>query len=80
VTESKKGMTGPDFNKEHTPFYFGAKGLVHCEFVPPNTTVNSDFYRDILRHLKEMCNEKDQNFGATTTGSFITTTHPPTRP
>jgi hypothetical protein len=24
-----------------------------------------------------MCNEKDWNFGATTTGSFIMTMHPP---
>jgi histone-lysine N-methyltransferase SETMAR len=24
-----------------------------CEFVPPNTTINSDFYCDILRHLRE---------------------------
>jgi hypothetical protein len=28
---------------------------------------------------EKMCNKKDLNFGATTTGSFITT-HPPTRP
>jgi hypothetical protein len=27
-----------------------------------------------------MCNEKDRNFGATTTGSFIMTTYPPTHP
>jgi hypothetical protein len=34
-------------------FVFDAKGIVHREFVPPNTTVNSDFYRDVLRHLRE---------------------------
>jgi hypothetical protein len=39
--------------------------------------VSYDFYCDILRHLREMCNEKDRNFDATTTGS-ITTTHLPT--
>jgi hypothetical protein len=29
---------------------------------------------------EKMCEEKDGNFGASTTGSFITTTHPPTHP
>jgi hypothetical protein len=33
--------------------FFNMKELVHCEFVPPNTTVNSDFYCDILRRLRE---------------------------
>jgi hypothetical protein len=33
--------------------FFNVKGIVQREFVPPNTTVNSDFYCDILRHLKE---------------------------
>jgi hypothetical protein len=27
---------------------FEVKGIVHREFVPPSTTVNSDFYRDVL--------------------------------
>jgi hypothetical protein len=57
---------------------FDVKGIVCHEFVPPNTMVN--FYCDVSRHLREMCNEKDRNFGATTTGSFIMTTQPPTRP
>jgi hypothetical protein len=30
-------------------FFPNMKGMVHHEFVPPNTTVNSDFYCDILR-------------------------------
>jgi hypothetical protein len=29
---------------------------------------------------EKMCDEKDRNFGATTTGYFIMTMHPPTRP
>jgi hypothetical protein len=29
---------------------------------------------------EKMCDEKNWNFGATTTGSFITTIRPPTRP
>jgi hypothetical protein len=34
---------------------FDVKGIVHCDFVPPNTTstVNSNFYCDILRRLRE---------------------------
>jgi hypothetical protein len=56
------------------------KGIVHCEFVPPNTTVNSDFYCDFWDAWEKMCDEKDPNFSATAPGSFITTTCPPTRP
>jgi histone-lysine N-methyltransferase SETMAR len=33
--------------------FFDVKGIVHHEFVPPNTTVNSDFYCDVLRRLRE---------------------------
>jgi hypothetical protein len=29
------------------------RGIVHREFVPPNTMVTSDFYCDILRRLRE---------------------------
>jgi hypothetical protein len=33
--------------------FFEMKGIVHHEFVLPNTTVNSDFYCDVLRWLRE---------------------------
>jgi hypothetical protein len=45
----KKGAAGLEFSKEHGHCFFDVKGIVHCEFVPPNTTVNSDFYCDVLR-------------------------------
>jgi histone-lysine N-methyltransferase SETMAR len=32
--------------------------IVHCEFVPPNTTVNSDFYCGVLRCLRENVQRK----------------------
>jgi hypothetical protein len=51
--------------------YFFMKGIFHLEFFPPNTVVNSDFYYIVLRCLEKMCNEKDHNYGATTTGSII---------
>jgi histone-lysine N-methyltransferase SETMAR len=38
--------------------FFGVKGIVHCELVPPNTTINSDFYCDILRHVRENMGQK----------------------
>jgi hypothetical protein len=54
---AKKNAAGPEFNKEHTYcflfFFFNVKGIVHCEFVPPNTMFNSDFYCDVMRCLKE---------------------------
>jgi hypothetical protein len=34
------------------------KGIVHYEFVPPNTTVSSDFYCDVLRLLRENMQQK----------------------
>jgi hypothetical protein len=33
--------------------FFDINGIVHREFVPPNTTVNSDFHCDVLRCLRE---------------------------
>jgi histone-lysine N-methyltransferase SETMAR len=33
--------------------FFYVKGIVHSEFVPPITMVNSEFYCDVLRRLKE---------------------------
>jgi hypothetical protein len=46
ITKSRRGVAGPEFNKE-------LKGIVHCEFVPPNTMLNSDFYCEVLKRLKE---------------------------
>jgi hypothetical protein len=53
--KKKKNMAGPEFNKEHAHcfFFLNMKGIVHHEFVPPNTMVNSDFYCDVLRCLRE---------------------------
>jgi hypothetical protein len=39
-------------------FFFDVKGIVHREFVPPSTIVNSDFYCDILRRLRENVGRK----------------------
>jgi histone-lysine N-methyltransferase SETMAR len=38
--------------------FFDMKGIVNCEFVPPNTTVTSDFYYDVLRCLRENMQHK----------------------
>jgi hypothetical protein len=38
--------------------FFKVKGTVHHEFVPPNTTVNSEFYCDVLRCLGENVRQK----------------------
>jgi hypothetical protein len=53
ITKSKKGAAGSEFNKEHNHCFFDMKGIVHHEFVPPNTTINFDFYCEVLRHLRE---------------------------
>jgi hypothetical protein len=33
--------------------FFDVKGIVHIEFVPTDKTVNSAFYCDVLRRLRE---------------------------
>jgi hypothetical protein len=38
--------------------FFDVKGIVHREFVPPKMTVNSDFYCDVLRRLRENVQRK----------------------
>jgi histone-lysine N-methyltransferase SETMAR len=58
VTKSKKGTAGPEFNTERAHCFFYVMGIVHHEFVPPNTMVNSDFYCDILRRLRENVRRK----------------------
>jgi hypothetical protein len=39
ITKSKKGAAGALFNKGLLIVFFDVKGTVHCEFVPPNSTV-----------------------------------------
>jgi transposase len=56
--EQKKARQGPEFNKEHAHYFFHVKGIVRHEFVPPNTTVNSDFYCDVLTRLRENVRQK----------------------
>jgi hypothetical protein len=45
-------------------FFFDVKGTVHCESIPPNTMVNSDFNVRFWDSGEKICDEKDQNFGA----------------
>jgi hypothetical protein len=61
--QEQKGMAGLEFNKEHAQCSFDVKGTVHCEFVPPNTTVNSDFYCDVLRRLRKNVQRKKTELG-----------------
>jgi hypothetical protein len=51
--QEQKGAAGLEFNKDYAHSFFDMKWIVHCELVAPKTTVNSDFYCDILRRLRE---------------------------
>jgi hypothetical protein len=50
------------------------------EFVPNNNTVNSDFYCDVLRRLRENVQRKRLEIWINYKHTFITLTRPPTRP
>jgi hypothetical protein len=77
----KKGVAGPELNKDHLLLFLDVKEIVHCEFVSPNTSVNSiTFTATFWDAWEKMCDEWDRNSGTATAGSFITTTRPLTRP
>jgi hypothetical protein len=48
--------------------------------VPPKIRSTQTFTVTFWDAWEKMCQEKDRNFGATTTGSFIMTMCPPTHP
>jgi hypothetical protein len=78
---SKKGAAGPEFNKEHAHCFFRCEGglfTMNLFLLTLRSTLTSAVM--FWDSCEKMCNEKDQNFGATTTGSFFTTTRPPTCP
>jgi hypothetical protein len=57
ITESKKGAAGLEFNKEHAHCFSKLRGFitVNCFLL---TLVNSDFYCDISRQLRENVRRK----------------------
>jgi hypothetical protein len=57
--QSPRTKKARQFNKEYVHCFFSdAKGIVHRESVPPNITVNSEFYCDVLRRLRENVRRK----------------------
>ena len=58
--------------------FFDQEEIVHREFVPPGMTVNTDFYCDVLRRVRENVRRKrpqkwqNQNLISTTTMSQLT--------
>jgi hypothetical protein len=54
-------------------FFLAVKGIVHREFFLLTLRSTLTFTATFWDAWEKMCNEKDRNFGATTTGSFIMT-------
>jgi hypothetical protein len=50
---AKKARQVRSSTKSMLIVFFDVEGIVHSEFVPPSTTINSDFYCDVLRCLRE---------------------------
>jgi hypothetical protein len=53
LPREKKERQEQSSTKSMLIVYSNVKGIVHCEFVPLNTMVNSDFYCDVSKRLKE---------------------------
>jgi hypothetical protein len=55
LTQSQRAKKGKSRVQQRACllFFLDVKGVVHRKFVPLNTTINSDFYCDIFRRLKE---------------------------
>ena len=60
--------------------FFDIKGIVHKEFVPTGQTVNSGFYWEVLRRLREEVQRHRPQFGENRLGCFTMTTHRLTLP
>jgi len=53
VTKTQKSTYAKSKLKMMLICFFDQEGIVHQEFVPPGMMVNSDFYCDVLRRLRE---------------------------
>ena len=51
--QGQKGQTGEKQSQEHYHHFLDIKGIVHKEFVPRGQIVNSGFYCEVLRRLRE---------------------------
>ena len=60
--------------------FFGQKGNVHKEFVPPGQTVNAAFYVEVLNVCGRMCEGSDLISGGTTHDCSTTTMRQPVLP
>ena len=54
-------------------------GMVHCEFVPQEQTVNQHFYKEVLTHLVNKIRQKRKLSGQEKLGPCITTMLLPTQ-
>ena len=56
--------------------FFDIRGIVHHEFAPEGQTVNTGFYRNVLRRLREDIRQKRPNCGTQATGCSMMTMYP----
>ena len=55
--------------------FFDLDGIVRAEFVPRNTTVNSEYYKGLLERLRNDVRKKDLRNGQTVSSSIMTMLH-----
>jgi hypothetical protein len=75
----KEGQTSEELSQEHAHFLCHQRD-VHKEFVLAGQTVNSAYYCDVLRLLREKGEDFSPIFGNKRTGFCIMTTHRLTLP
>jgi hypothetical protein len=81
--QEQEGMADPEFNNEHDHcsfFFFTRTGLFTVNLFLLTLWSTLTFTATFWGAWEKMCDKKDWNFGATTTGSFIMTMCPPTHP
>ena len=53
LTAPKESKNEQINNQNHANLFFDSQGVVHKEFVPPEQTVNKQYYREVLERLRK---------------------------
>jgi hypothetical protein len=78
ISTTEEGENEPQLSEDHAHRVFRHRGIVHREFVPQGQNVDTKFYYEVLRYMRENIGERDRNCGVRRVGFSTTTMHPVT--